>query len=238
MFDLDNLQDRAKLVILAQQATGGGPPAILNDGNTVAWFDAAESYIVKDGSDFVSQWTDRSGSTNHLLQAAGTNQPLWSTDGVLFDGVDNFMKCVAFTYNQPEQIYIVLKQVTWVNGDTISDGDTNTAGRFRQTSSTPNVSANAGSASTDNANLVLDTFAIIRILFNGASSELIINVTTPVTGNFGANNMAGFTIGSRGDGAGGYTNIQVKEIILRNIADTAESEGQIYNYLSNKYGIS
>ena len=87
-------------------------PAILDDGNTVAWFDMAEKYMTKDGSDFVSQWDDRSGSTNHLLQVVGTNQPLWTADGVLFDGVDNFMKCVAFTLVQPEFIYMVVKHVT------------------------------------------------------------------------------------------------------------------------------
>ena len=99
-----------------------GPPIILEDGNTVAWFDSTEN-ITKDGSNFVSVWGDKSGLSHDLLQATGTNQPLWSAAGVLFDGVDNFMQTAPFTFNKPEQLYVVLRQVTWTANRDLWDGN-------------------------------------------------------------------------------------------------------------------
>lgn len=217
---------------------GGGKssfPSILIDGNTVAWYDAAESYITKDGSDLVSQWDDRSGNDNHLLQATATNQPLWSSDGVLFDGVDNYLRAL-FTIEQPEFIYTVLKQVTWVTSGRIFDGSTSVSGLLYQTGSSPNIVAHAGSASSPNTNLAVDTFGIIRLLFNGASSKLIVNDTTPITGDFGSSDMDGLTLGARGDEVT-FGNIEVKEMIIRKIADSSTDEGLIYDYLKAKYSL-
>jgi hypothetical protein len=67
--------------------------------------------ITKDGSDLVSKWADQSGNDNDLLQATGTNQPIINANGILFDGVDNFMKAVSFTLIQPEFIYMVFKSL-------------------------------------------------------------------------------------------------------------------------------
>ena len=212
-------------------------PPVLSDGNTVAWFDKTEN-ITKDGSNFVSAWGDKSGNGNDLLQAAGTNQPLWSADGVLFDGIDNFMKCAAFTLVQPTMIYLVVKQITWALNDRIFDGEAGNSGVLYQTATTPGLKAFAGTNSTQNDNLVVNTFGIIRILFNGASSKLIVNETTPVTGNFGASDMGGFILGSAASGASGWSNIQAAEPIIRKIADTAPNEQIIYDFLASKYSIS
>ncbi len=211
-------------------------PEALHDGNTVAWF-AYNENITKDGSDFVSVWGDKSSEGNDLLQAAGTNQPLWSSDGVLFDGVDNFMKCVGFTYDQPEMIYIVIKQVTWTVGEGIFDGNANNKGLLFQQATTPGIIAYAGSASGQNDNLAVNTFGIVRILFNGALSKLQIDETAATIGDFGAINMEGFLLGANG-GETVFGNIQVKEIILRKIVDSESDEQAIYDYLKKKYALS
>ena len=210
-------------------------PPILSDGNTVAWFDK-EVNITKDGSNFVSVWGDKSGLSHDLLQAVGTNQPLWSATGVAFNGSDNNMKCVAFTLIQPEQIYMVLRQRAWANLDRIFDGDSAAVGLLSQKGTTPDLIAYAGVESSANSNLTLNTFGIIRVLFNGAASKLIINETTPTTGNFGTEAMGGFTLASIATGSG-YCNIEVKEIIIRKVADTTPDEAAIYNYLKSKYGL-
>lgn len=212
----------------------GAPPGILGDGNTAAWFDSSDTYITKDGGDFVSKWSDRSGNANHLLQATGTHQPLWQATGVLFDGVDNFMKCSAFTFNQPEQIYILFKQVTWTANDRIFDGNVNLSGILYQTGTTPDIQIYASTNSPANANLAINTWGIVRVLFNGAASSLQVNETAKWTGNAGANNMSGFVLGARGDGTSSWGNIEVKDVILRNVIDGSINEAIIYNYLATK----
>lgn len=210
---------------------------IINDGNTVAWFDSAEN-ITKDGSDFVSVWGDKSGLSHDLLQAIGTNQPLWTADGVLFDGVDNFLKCVGFTLIQPQFIYMVLKQVTWASTTTVFDGNITGSGTLQQRTSTPNLAIYAGSFSSLNGNLAVGDFGNIRILFNGVNSKLIVNDTAPTVGDVGAANMSGFTLGDvGGGGVGQFANIQVPEIIIRKVEDTVSDETDIYNYLKSKYGL-
>ncbi|HLD89528.1 MAG TPA: hypothetical protein VI911_00655 [Patescibacteria group bacterium] len=216
-------------------AAGAGYPAILDDGNTVAFYDSQLlSTITKDGSNFVSRWNDRLGSGHDLIQATGTKQPLWSATGILFDGIDNFMKTATFTINQPTFIYAVLKQITWTIADRIWDGNSADYGTLYQNLTTPGMKVYAGAGSAQK-NLTLDTFGIIRVLLNGASSKFQINSDAAATGNFGIRNMAGFTLGANGSGTN-YSNIEVKEIIMRRIADASGDETAIYNYLATKYG--
>jgi hypothetical protein len=174
---------------------------------------------------------------NNLLQSTGTNQPLETATGILFDGVDNFMKTAPFVLEQPEFIYMVIKQVSWTNFDFWFDGENPNRGAVYQTGTTPNLVAFAGAGSTGNANLAVNTYGIVRVLFNGVSSKFIVNKTTPVTGNFGNSDMGGFLLGSRMDTASGFANIEVSECIIRKVADNPTDEAAIYSYLSKKYGI-
>ncbi len=213
----------------------GGPPVIIRDGNTFAWYlsDFLDT-ITKDGANRVSEWRDFLDSGRDLLQA--TDQPLWSANGILFDGVSEFMKTLPFVLNQPTQIYIVFRQISWTNIDKIIDGNTSNSGGLQQRSASPKFSADAGIFSAA-VPLVLNTFGIVRILFNRATSTLQVNEIVQIIGNWGAANMSGFTVGARGDGLGAFSNIEVKEVILRNVIDTAPNQTIIYNYLKDKYSI-
>ena len=90
----------------------GEDPAIpiINDGSTVAWFLSDEpTTITLDVADRVSRWNDYLGSGHDLIQGVGADQPLWSANGILFDGVTEYMKTAPFAYVQPEMIYMVIK---------------------------------------------------------------------------------------------------------------------------------
>ena len=160
----------------------GGPPVVLSDGNTAAWFDSAEN-ITKDGSDLVSAWGDKSGNGNHLLQGVPTNAPLYSAGTVLFDGDDMFMAS-TFTLAQPILIYMVMKQVTWTSGDVIFDGAVDMATILKQDDTTSKLIASAGTESDENTHLALNTWGIVRVQFDGAFGNLIVNEETAVVGNF------------------------------------------------------
>ena len=207
--------------------------------NTVGWYvsgDGSDTYVTKDGSDFVSVWKDLSGSSHPLNQATGTNQPKWESDGILFDGVDNFLKAGPFTCNQPIFIYLVFKQIIWNHRNQIFDGNTPDNVTLYQYTSAPSIMAYAGGTVILNGNLAINTFGVVRILYNGVSSKLIVDDTVPTLGNFGSNSLNGFTLG-RGGGVVNFSNIKVKEIIIRSADDDAATEASIYAYLKNKYSL-
>jgi len=210
---------------------------VADDGNTVAWYDSTDlTTITKDGSDFVSKWEDKLGSGHDLLQATGTKQPLYQSTGILFDGVDNCMKTAAFTLNQPEIIYLVFKSVTWTNDEYFIDGNANDSRVIYQRGATPQIAINAGALVNYNNAATIGSFHIMVAQFNGASSKLRINDTT-VTGNYGANNAGGITMGSRASQLVQFSNVEFKEAIFRNAVDNASDEAAIYAYLKAKYSL-
>ena len=208
-------------------------PACLDDANHW-WYDATDlATITKDGSNLVSVWAAKGGAATgkNLLQDDGAKQPLWVAPGTIrFDGVDDFLKSAAFTWNQPEFIYMLVKQITWTYTDRIFDGNGNQTAALYQGNSTPKIIAYAGGLSSENSNLFVDTWGIIRVLFNGANSKLQVNDTASIPGNFGTTNAGGFTLGSRGGGDVRFSNIEVKDIVCVDIDDAA-NETEIYNWL-------
>jgi len=208
-------------------------PAVIDDGNSVVWIDAVNpTYIVKDGSDLVSQLTDRTGLGNHLLQSGlDSLKPVWSADGVLLDGTTDYMESGAFLINTANTLYVVLKQVTWSDGEYIFS---NSNVYVKQHGITPDIAITSGNAITDK--LPLDTFGIIRVIHNGGPSSIQINEETAGTGATGSNTWDKMILGAS-SGYVGQSNIQVKEIILRKVVDNATIQGLIYGYLKAKYGL-
>ena len=214
---------------------------VINDGNTKGWYIAEVGDLTKDGTDSVSVWADHLGSGRNLLAADNTKaQPIWITDYLDFNGAESTMKTGAYTFAQPVMIYMVLKQVTYTFSppDYLFDGIVAGKTRIYQYEITPAIVASADTPSDGNSDLALDTWGILRALYNGASSKLQINTETAVTGNFGSDYAGGFTIGSYGDTpATRNADIQVREIILRNKADAEADQTLILNYLNTKYSV-
>lgn len=180
----------------------------------------------------VSQWDDQSGNDNHLLQATDANRPSKEADGsILFDGVNDFLKAVGFTWVQPETVYLRMKQVTWTDTRTLFDGNAANSGRVGQVTVTPTISMRSGGVPVaDNTDLVVDVYAAMAVIFNGASSLLQINNNTPTTGSPGGANMSGFTLGAHGAN-GVFSNIQVKEVIGYSTAHDAVTRAKVIAYL-------
>jgi len=214
-------------------------PSVLRDGNTVAWYDYNElSTITKDGDEHVTRWNDFLGSGNDLVTVGGT--PHWSANGILFDGTGDYLKTASWVLSQPQFFYMVIKQITWTDSDDIFDGFDN-ANRvvFAQRTGTPNIAVYAlgGGFVADNVDLAINTWGIVRLLANGASSKIIIDANAPTTGDPGASGTNGLTLGCRFSCDTGWANIEVKEIIMRDVADAAGDEAIIYAYLKDKHGL-
>jgi hypothetical protein len=216
---------------------GGGLASYVRGLSPAAWFMHQRGITVTGQG--VSQWDDQSGNGRHLKQGTDGARPTLNADGsILFNGTDEFLKCDAFTFNQPLTIYLLFKQVTWTNFDYICDGNTTNAVLFYQNGASPNISLFAGGDVSTNPDLAVDTYGVLCGVANGASSVVQINNTTAVTGDAGANNAAGFTLGARGGGDSAYSNIQVKEAILYAAAHDAATRARVVRYLSRVGNLS
>jgi len=146
--------------------------------------------------------------------------------------VDNFLKTAGFTFNQPETVYVVFKAITFTDGDTILDGNAGNDLRLFQVDPEPGISGFAGSQFGTGAGPVTGVYGVVCAVYNGASSLVRVNNEAPVSGDSGASNGSGFTLGCFGNGATAFANIQVKEVILYSGAHTTAQQNAVINYLS------
>jgi len=212
-------------------------PAVIDDGNTVAWFDM-NNLVTMGVGNTVSSWGDRTGLGHHLLQTTDAQKPVWSANGLLFDGFNDYMKCNTFPLSQPVMIYAVIKQVTWTVAEVLWDGNgaSNRCG-LTQVTSTPRIASfSVWTQNINNDNLAVDTWGIVRAIYNGASSSLQVDGDAAGTGTNNASSPDGFTLGAT------YVftanaNIQVKAVIIRKVSDSAGDQTDIYNYLAAKFGL-
>ena len=241
IFSASQAQIRSGVIATRAQVSGGGgegvvkPWFIANDGKTIGWWIAAyESSVTKDENNYVTAWADTLGN-NDITTYGGT--PIWSSDGILFDGTNDYLKSGSIAVYRPAIVYICFKQITWTNGDYIFDGYSSDGGLLQQKNTTPNIRVYAGAVGADNSAMTLDTWGYAIMCSNSTSSYLIVNGTTNGTENFGTNNMNGITLAAS-SGASAFGHIQIKEVILR--YDNLDSEAQrdsVVTYFTNRYGL-
>lgn len=169
---------------------------------------------------------------NHLSQPYVTKRPV---NGV-FDAINDFIKtAVIADLIQPEFIYIVFRQLGWTSANFIFDGGTLNKMQLSQYLTSAGFIAYAGSVSGE-VILTVGKWGLIRVKFNGASSSLQKNKEVAVTGDFGASNGLGFTLGASGAN-GSYGKIEFMYCIIRNSADNATIQNSIYNSIIRKLKI-
>ncbi|KKP52070.1 MAG: hypothetical protein UR43_C0015G0006 [candidate division TM6 bacterium GW2011_GWF2_33_332] len=208
------------------EVTGVAAPACLTDVNTTkGWYDF-EVGVTLSGSE-VTQWDDQSGNGNHLVGAASYRPDLTAT-GILFNGSSDQLRDVTMALSQPIIVYAVMIQVTHTNADYLFDVGAGVS--VRQTTLSGQVQLNSGGSSFSQSGTPINSYAIYRILWNGASSKMVYN-TTAQTGTVGADGGTYFRISKDGVDGG---NMEVKEVIVRN---TTDYEADILSYLNTKYSI-
>lgn len=205
-------------------------PSPIPSENLSAWF-RFNTRITVTGSG-VSQWDDVSGNDRHLVQANDANRPAKQVDGsILFNGTSHRLTTGAFTRNQPDTIYLLLKQISWTSGDRLMDGISPGFGQIIQTAVSPELRMGAGSLLPVNNQLVLDTYGVICCVFNAENALMQIDNGVPVTGDDGANNPGGLNLGTTASGSNA-ANIQVKEVIIYSAAHDDTTRATIIDYLS------
>lgn len=222
------------LVTFSEQGVRGRLTALLLDGNTVADYRAGVGQTDA-GAGACSVWANQIGIAPSLTAAGGARPTIQADGSVLFDGVANVMATGAFTLNQPTMIYFVGKQVTWTINDYLWDGQTADKLSIYNVTATPQIRMNGGTGANDNSDFSVNVNHIVVASYNGASSFLQVDSNAAVSGNAGSTAGDGFTLGAR-TGPSAYGNIQVKEVIIRKVADSAATQGQIQFYLKQIYG--
>jgi len=199
--------------------------------------------ITMDGSNRVSKWADQSGIGNDFSQSIDANKFVWTDSelngypGLIADGSSDEMHCVGFTYMQPIDFYMVVKQISWTSTDRIM-GDTAAHGYAFNIAQllvgSPDIAIYSG---TDwvcvNSDLTVGSYKLLQATFNGASSLTRVNGGSPVTGNPGVVGSTDLWLASI-DGAN-HGNISFVEIVAYNSAIGDSDRINLQNYFNGKY---
>lgn len=204
------------------------------DGNALAWYD---------GNFGLSNtvWEDQGAGghdiifTNTPTIVAGAT-PL--RDAVRFDGINQNGAVVTPNIAQPYTIYCVLNTLTWFISDFIfDDGVTNSAGVLYHRVGSPKLAMFAGAADLfGNPDLALGTWGVMTTVFNGLNCKIRTNLNVEVSGNSGALNRAGITIGSQKDGTR-TSNCEMGYLTIRTGADSTVIQNKVINGLRHLCGL-
>ena len=186
---------------------------------------------------FVSQWDDQSGNGRHQVQAVGTFQPSVADGVITYDGVDNFTESAGSWagYSPPVTTYILIKQITWTNADTIIDAPIGNFARIYQGDAgpgSPSLVSSHGGSIQGGSEAILGEFHIICQVIDGASSLIQIDNNIPATGTHGSQPLNGLSLGAfNTDTPAAWANVAFKEVIRYNAAHDADTRTQVIDYL-------
>lgn len=188
---------------------------------------------------YVSGTTFLDSSSNAATITLNGGATVVTASALYFDGVNDFLKTGPFTLAQPETVYLVGKQMTWTSNEKFFDGNSTTERMsLIQTSggASPQLSAFAGGTIGPNSSLALQTVGIITTIFNGTSSSLRVNIGVAVTGDTGAQNGGGITVGAD-FGGNAQANVAIQELLVFNQIHSPAQTSVILGYLNEKYNL-
>ena len=226
------------------------PPTI---SNLYAWYDSSDSStITKSGSDRISSWTNKEGTTaRDMVQAAGGTQPLWisagknSLDTIDFVGAKYMTtSSVLPSVSVPITTFVVCKNPA--SDSTVRHSVTNLLDDgmnvwYKETNDTWRYSASTGGAVEFTDAALLGVWNYVTFISNGTSSNISVNgslkATTPSSALGTARSMAGLCIGTYGITPASAWNDQISEVIIYDKLLNATEIGIIESYIATKWAI-
>ncbi len=203
--------------------------------------------ITKDGGNLVSNWVDQSAEVNTVVQATGTNQPLW-VDSVInglpiirFDGVDNFMGKTTFTsgaISQPNTIYLVTTPDTGSSGR-FFDSWTNREMGWSESGSVDCAMYAGTIQQTVNPYTGGTAMTIFKYLFNGASSAIEqedVSLALPAS-TVGTQTMSGVTLASAAAGDSAFGGFDLAYMLIYDSNVSSVDDTYIVDGLKAKFAI-
>ena len=226
-----------KVVELGGQIVRYASPEVIS--GLTAWYDwdASRTFTLSSGG-YVSEWRDRSGNDYHLTQASGAAQPQRTGDGVVFDGVDDYLRVeFGVGYSQPWTFFIILSTTKVTIDDlAIIDGiDTTGRALFYTDDNTELSMSNLSYNKTSPFSM-----GVFTQIYNGGESKMYENSIQKASGNYtlATTGLIGLTIANTFD-FDAYTSLggSIKEIIFYNRILTDTERVYVENYLNNKYNL-
>jgi len=214
---------------------GGFDPDSIDDLG--AWYDASDSSTITSSSDRVSKWDDKKGSAD-LVQTDGSKQPLLVEDDQNDLDIINFtgsrdMTVTSESASQPTTWYLVM---------TAPAADTTTrrpltcgSQQFFHSAVSNRFSIYAGAQLNFIESLGTTQFYIWTLRFNGASSDLLVDDTSKVSGDAGTGTING-TLNIAGSD-NNYSNNKFGEILRYDSDVSSDDNDLIIEYLQDKWGL-
>jgi hypothetical protein len=195
-------------------------------------------------TDPVGRWLDQSGNSYHLLQTTADNRPILKLSQIngkpclRFDGSNDSMKAL-FTLNLSFQVFMVVNQISWTNGDYLIGGGSGDSMALAQNTSSPNIGIYGGNATQGNNNgLAVGSWGLVEATWDTVANMTIrVNQGTATTGQVAlAGDRGGISLAAHNGGVL-FANIDVAEVILYTSILTGANLTAVYTYLSGRYGL-
>lgn len=203
----------------------------------IVWYDSVS--VIKDGSDYIEQLTDKSGNGYHCVQAVQEDKPLWVDDQqngyphIRFSGSQFLQKAFGTSYSQPITMFVVWRKVS--GGDAIVTDGYSANWWVYNSGTVIYIGTNVRADYT----IGVTSFGMLlhTAEFNGATSNAWEDGVQKITnGNMGTSTLDGITIGSQKNGNNGI-NGDVCEVILYEGVLSSVLRQAIDNYLIVKYAL-
>jgi hypothetical protein len=209
------------------------------DLSPTVWLDASDTSTITEVGGAVSQWDDKSGNNNNVVQANAAAQPTTGTrtinslNVIDFDGSDGMPTASASNILQPNTVFLVFE--TDVNTlQYVFDSRASVSARHFFAFDT-DYTIEAGTA-ISGGTTDFDPH-IARIVYNGASSSLFIDAVSTISGNAGSEQWELLGLGARRDGGFPFDGA-IAELIVIDGTLTAGEIADCEQYLANKWGIT
>jgi hypothetical protein len=225
-------------------AGASDPTTIITSVPLTAWWRG--DTVVQSGS-LVSQWTDKKTSgTNHLLQATGSLQPIYTASDATLnnqptltgDGVDDIMNCAGITIGAAYWMCWVVKQVGWSSqARIVSTGGGIGRNQIRQVGGSPQLYLDENPNSNGpNGGAPIGAWKRISQAQSNATTDFLKVGSVVVTGTALGRTTSGgsLTIFNQGS-TGAPSNVALAEGIVTLGIPTVPEQTAIDAYLSARY---
>jgi len=213
------------------------PNALHLESNLVLWANG-DNGVVRDFTDNVSQWSDLSGSGNHITQSSSGNRPTWVSSAINSEPVVRFntsqWMATATNFGTPYTIFTISKMNGGATNRLISSYSTNWLMGYHG-GSVNDIYANGW---VYNPSAAAGTSANLHTVTGTGGITTLYNCATAYGGNgAGVSGPGRLRLNGWSTGLGETSNGDVAEVIMYNRVLTAAELQGVRNYLSNKYNM-